>query len=161
MVKFRDNQMLGTVLVVGAVSAVGYSILLNMREHKADRAMANARGAENATSFAETFPTEAERTVALALYPRLQKLTLTGELPFLKEDLLFSPAYSLSIVSDEAAAHHLNFDHEDLWDNVVAVLAELDCDAPKTVIGDELQDVKPIGQLESALAKLTSKPAIR
>src|SRR5438105_13793959 len=107
------------------------------------------------------FPTNEERIVAGTLYPRLERLTFTRELPLSKEDRLFSIPYSGSILSDEVTAHCLRFDDEDIWDDVIAVLTELRCTLPKTVIADELQDVETIGQLVTALAKLTSQPAIR
>jgi hypothetical protein len=82
-------------------------------------------------------------------------------LPLSKEDRVFSHPYSGSILSDEVTAHCLSFDDEDLWDDIVAVLSELGCDAPKPVIADQLQGVETVGQLVTALAMLTSQPAIR
>jgi len=153
--------MLGTLLIAGGVSAfVGYTVLLNVRGRKAERALAKARGTQDATSFAEMFPTDTERVIARMLYPRLEKLTFTRELPLSKEDRLFSTPYSSSILSDDVAAHRLNFDDEDLWDELIAILAELRCDTPEIVIADELQGVETIGQLVTALAKVTSQPAI-
>jgi hypothetical protein len=153
--------MLGTLLIAGGFSAfVGYTVLFNMRGHKAERALAQVRGTQNATSFAEMFPTDAERVVARTLYPRLEKLTFTRELPLSKEDRLCSVPYSGSILSDEVTAHCLDIDAEDLWDGVVAVLTELRCEVPKTVIADGLRGVETVGQLVIALAKLTS-PATR
>jgi hypothetical protein len=161
VVKFPD-KMLGTILIVGGFSAfVGYTVLFNVRGRKAERALAKARGTQNATSFAEMFPTDAERVVAGTLYPRLEKLTFTRALPLSKEDQLFSALYTGSILFDEVTAHYLNFDDEDLWDDIVAVLTELCSDAPQTVIANELQGVETIGQLVTALAKLTSQTAIR
>lgn len=154
--------MLGTLLIAGGFSAfVAYTVLFNARGRKAERALAKARGPQNATSFAEMFPTDAERIVARTLYPRLEKLTFTRELPLSKEDLLFSTPYSVSILSDEVTAYNLSFDDEDLSDDVVAVLTELRCGAPKAVIADELQGVETLGQLVSALAKLAPQPANR
>jgi len=43
-----------------------------------------------------------------------------------KEDPLFAAPYVDSIVSDEVTSHCLNLDDEDLWDDVIGVLAELD-----------------------------------
>lgn len=154
--------MLGTLLIAGGFSAfVAYTVLFNVRGHKAERSLAQVRGVQNAIAFAEFFPTDAERVVARTLYPRLQRLTFTRELPFSKEDRLFSHPYSGSILSNEVTAHCLSFDDEDLWDDIVAVLTELGCDAPKTVIADQLQGVETVGQLVTALAMLTSQPAIR
>ena len=148
--------MLGTLLITCGFSAfVGYTVLFNIRGRKAERAVAKARGTQNATSFAEMFPTDAERLVARMLYPRLEKLTFTRELPLSKEDRLFSTPYSRSILCAEVTVHDLNFDDEDLWDELIAVLTELRCEAPKTVIADELQGVETIGQLVTALAKVT------
>jgi len=153
--------MLGTLLIAGGFSAfVGYAVLFNLRGRKAERALAQARGIQDATSFAEMFPTEAERVVARTLYPQLERLTFSRVLPLSKEDRLCSIPYSGSILSDKMIAHCLNFDDEDLWDGVVAVLTELRCEAPKTVIRDGLQGVETVGQFVLALAKLTS-PAIR
>lgn len=154
--------MLGTLLLAGGISAfVGFTVLINVRGHNAERALAKTRGAQNATSFAEMFPTEAERVIARMLYPRLEKLTFTRELPLSKEDRLFSTPNSTLILSDEVVAHHLDFDDEDLWDELIAVLTELQCEAPKTVIADQLQAVETIGQLVTALAKVKSEPAIQ
>ena len=154
--------MLGTLLILGGISAfVGYTVLLNVRGHQAERALAEARGIQNATSFAEMFPTDAERVIARMLHPRLEKLTLTRELPLLKEDRLFSTPDSGSILSDDVTAHHLSFDDEDLWHEVIAILAELRCEAPEIVIADGLQGVETVGQLVTALAKVTSQPAVR
>src|SRR3954467_1273353 len=72
----RRRQMLGTLLNAGGFSAfVGYAVLFNLRGRKAERALAQARGIQDATSFAEMFPTEAERVVARTLYPQLERLT--------------------------------------------------------------------------------------
>jgi len=154
--------MLGALLIAGGFSAfVAYTVLDNVRGRKGERALAKARGAQNATSFAELFPTDAERIVARALYPQLENLTFTRELPLSKEDRLFPTPQNGSVLSDEVTAPCLSFDDEDLWDGVVAVLSELRCDTPKIVIADELQGVETVGQLVSALAKLASQPAIR
>ena len=92
--------MLGTLLIAGGFSAfVGYTVLFNMRGREAERALAQVRGTQNATSFAEMYPTDAERVVARTLYPRLEKLTFTRELPLSKEDRLCSVPYSGSILS--------------------------------------------------------------
>ena len=107
------------------------------------------------------FPTDGERVVARMLYPRLEKLTFTRELPLSKEGRLFSTPYNSSILCAEVTVFDLNFDDEDLWDELIAVLTELRCEAPKTVIADELQVVETIGQLVTALAKVTSEPAIQ
>jgi hypothetical protein len=154
--------MLGTLLITGGFSAfVGYTIVLNVRGGKAERALSHARGAQSATTFAEMFPTDAERVVARMLYPRLEKLTYTKAFPLSKEDRLFSTPHTGSILSDEATAYYLNFDDEDVWDDAIAVLRDLSCDAPKSVIADEMQGVETIGQLVTGLAKLTSRPATR
>jgi len=154
--------MLGTLLIAGGFSAfVFYTVVLNARGRKAERELARARGTQNATTFADMFPTEPERVVARTLYPRLEKLTFTKALPLSKEDRLFSTPHTASILSDEATSHYLNFDDEDVWDDVVAVLKELSCDAPKTLIANEIQGVETIGQLVTGLAKLTSRPATR
>ena len=155
--------MVGILLALGGFCALVavYTVLLNARGRKAERAIARVRGAQNAASFAEMFSTEAERAVAWALYPRLEKLTFTQELPLSKADRLFSRSFSGSILSDEAAAHWLNFDDEDLWDDVLAVLTDLGCDVPKTVVADELEGVESVGQLVTALSKLASRRAIR
>src|SRR6478672_8734951 len=151
--------MLETLLITGGFSAfVAYTVLLNVRGRKVERALAKVRGVQNAYSFAETFPTDAERVVARTLHPRLERLTFTRELPLLKEDRLFSPPYSGSILSDEVTGHCLGFDDEDLWDDVVAVVKKLGCDAPKTLIADQLQGVETVSQLVTALAKVTSQP---
>ena len=52
----------------------------------------------------------------------------------------------------------MRFLEEDLFDEVIAVLAELECNVPKTVVADELEGVETVGQLVSALAKVISQP---
>jgi hypothetical protein len=154
--------MLGALLIAGGFSAfVGYTVLFNTRGRKAERAVAQARGTQSAPSFAEMFPTDAEQDVARALYPRLEKLTFTGQLPLLREDRLFFNRNTGSILSEEVSAQHLNFDDEELWEEIVAVLPELHCDTPKTVIADELQGVETVGQLVTALAKHIFQPGAR
>lgn len=113
--------MLGTLLIAGGISAfVGYTVLFNVRGRKAERTLAKARGTQNATSFAQIFPTDAERVIARILYPRLENLTFTGELPLLREDRPFSTPHAGSILPGEVAAHDSDFDDEDLWDEVIA-----------------------------------------
>jgi hypothetical protein len=102
------------------------------------------------------FAMDAERAIARNLYPRLQRLTFTGNLPLLKEDRLFPAVRSGSILSDEASVHTLGFDDEDLADEVIACLKELGCAVPQSALTDGLSGVKTIGQLVSALAKLSS-----
>jgi len=154
--------MLGTLLIAGGISAfVGYTVLFNVRGRKAERALAKARGTQNATSFAEIFPTDAERVTARILYPRLEELTFTGELPLLKEDRLFSTPSASSTLPGEVATHDLDFDDEDLWEEVIAALKELRCEAPESVIASGLQGVETVGQLVTALAKVTSQPDIQ
>jgi hypothetical protein len=148
-----------TILVVcGFLAFVFFTILFNIRERKVERTLAQIRGAQDVTSFTEIFSTDAERVVARALYPRLRQQTATRAVPLIKEDRLFSLPYNRSILSDSATAHSLRFLEEDLFDQVIAVLAELECNVPKTVVADELEGVETVGQLVSALAKVISQP---
>jgi hypothetical protein len=148
-----------TILIAcGFLAFVIFTILFSIRERKIERGLAQIRGAQDVTSFAEIFSTGAERAVARALYPRLKKQTATRALPLIKEDRLFSLSYHASILSDSAIAHSLRFLEEDLFDEVIAVLAELGCSVPKTVVADELEGVETVGQLVSALAKVISQP---
>ena len=148
-----------TLLIVCGFSAfVVFVALFNIQEHKTEKALSQLRGGQDATSFAALFVTDAERVVAKALYPRLQQQTATRKLPLAREDKLFSAPYSGSILSESATAHCLRFLEEDLFDEALAVLAELGCDVPKTVAADELQGVETVGQLVTALARVTSRP---
>jgi len=149
------------LIVCGFLAFVVFIALFNIQEHKTERALAQLRGAQDATSFAALFVTDAERVVAKALYPRLEQQTATRTLPLAREDKLFSPPYSGSILSESATAHCLRFLEEDLFDEVLAVVTELGCDAPKTVVADELQGVETVGQLVTALARVTSQPVNR
>jgi hypothetical protein len=151
-----------TILIVcGFFAFVFFTILLNLRERKIERTLAQIRGAQDVTSFTEMFSTDAERAVARALYPRLKRQTATRAVPLIKEDRLFSLPYDGSILSDSATAHSLRFLEEDLLDEVIAVLAELECNAPKTVVADELEGVETVSQLVSSLAKVISQPVNR
>ena len=107
------------------------------------------------------FETDAERSVARKLYPRLESLTFTRKLPIFREDRLFSAPYSGSLLSEEVSAQTLDFDDEDLADEVIGCLKELGCEAPQMAVTNELSAVKTVGQLVSALAKLRSSwPAV-
>ena len=150
-----------TFLIVCGLAFVLFVILFNVQQRKTERALAQVRGAQNTASFAAMFRTDAERVVAGALYPRLKQQTATRELPLLREDRLFSDPYSGSILSDSATAHCLRFLEEDLFDMVLEVLTELRCDAPKTVVADQLQGVETVGQLVTALAEVTSQATNR
>jgi hypothetical protein len=76
-----------------------------------------------------------------------------------KEDRLFAAPYVDAIVSNEVTSHCLNLDDEDLWDDVIGVLAG--CDCPELVIADQLQGVDTVGHLVTALAKVASHPITR
>ena len=151
-----------TILIVcGFLAFVFFTILFNIRERKMERGLAQIRGAQDVTSFTEIFSTDAERVVARALYPRLKHQTATRAVPLIREDRLFSLSDNGSILPDSATVYSLRFLEEDLFDEVIAVLAELECNVPKTVVADELEGVETVGQLVSALAKVIPQPVNR
>ncbi len=102
------------------------------------------------------FSTDAERLVATRLYPRLERLTFSRELPLLKDDRLFSAAYSGFNPVRRSGRAPLGFDDEDLLDEVRAVFKEIGCEASEAAFADELQGAETVGQLITALANLTS-----
>lgn len=145
------------VILCGVLAFVVFIAFSNIRDRRTEKALAQVRGAQDVTSFAAMFSTDAERTVARTLYLRLEQQTATRNLPLVREDKLFSPPYSGSILSEQATAHCLRFLEEDLFDTVLAALRELDCDAPQTVVADELDGVETVGQLITALARVTAQ----
>jgi hypothetical protein len=149
------------VILCGVLAFVVFLVFSNIRDRKTEKALAQLRGAQVVASFAEMFSTDAERAVARTLYPRFEQQTATRNLPLAREDKLFSPPYSGSILSEQATAHCLRFLEEDLFDAVLAVLRELGCDAPQTVVADELDGVETVGQLITALARVTAQPVNR
>jgi hypothetical protein len=149
------------VILCGVLAFVVFLVFSSMRDRKTEKALAQLRGAQDVTSFAAMFSTDAERAVARALYPRLEQQTATRNLPLVREDKLFSPPDSGSILSEQATAHCLRFLEEDLFDAVLAVLRELGCEAPQTVVADELDGVETVGQLITALARVTAQPVNR
>lgn len=148
------------VILCGVVAFL-FLVLWNIRDRRTEKALAQLRGAQDVTSFAAMFSTDAEPPVARNLYPRLEQQTATRNLPLAREDKLFSPPYGGSILSEEATAHCLCFLEEDLFDAVLAVLRKLGCDAPQTVVADELDGVETVGQLITALARMTAQPVNR
>jgi hypothetical protein len=149
------------IVMCGFLALVVVIVLFNIRERKTERALAHVRGAQDLSAFAAMFSTDAEHSMAKALYPRLEQQTSTRELPLVKEDRLFPPPFDGSILSELATGHCLRFLEEDLFDVVMAALAELGCNTPETVVADELQGVETVGQLVTGLARLTSQPTPR
>jgi len=149
------------VILCGVLAFAVFLVFSNIRDRKTEKALALLRGAQDVTSFAAMFSTDAERAIARALYPRLEQQTATRNLPLVREDKLFSPPYSGSILSEQTTAHCLCFEEVDLFDTVLAVLRELECDAAKTLVGDELDGVETVGQLITALARVTARPVNR
>jgi hypothetical protein len=115
---------------------------LNVKGRRRERVIAKARGPQqDVAAFVGMFTTAAERQVARKLYPRLQNITYTHELPLAKDDTFRT----------------LGVDADDLLDEVLAVFADLGCHKPTDAeLNAELAGVKTIGQLVTAIANLTS-----
>ena len=149
------------IVVCGVLALLVFFALFSIREHKTERALARLRGAQDISSFAAMFSTDAERTIAKVLYPRLEQQASTREFPLAKEDRLFSPQFGGSILSESATGYCLRLLEEDLFDLAIAALTEVGCNAPEIVVADELQGVESVGQLVTALGRLTSQPTAR
>jgi hypothetical protein len=135
-----------TIIAIGVagLAVVVITVWHNVRGRRRERAIVNARGPQDVAAFVGMFTTDAERLVAQKLYPRLQSLTHTHELPLAKDDIFRT----------------LDIDIEDLLDEVVAVFADLGCRKPTdSELSDGLAGVKTIGQLVSAIANLTTAAA--
>jgi len=141
----------------GVVALVAHTLWFNHTGRDKERALVKTRIAQNATSFAKMFGTEAEQLVAAKLYPRLERLTFTHALPLYMDDRLFSTHAFGSILSPGPTEHTLGFDREDLLDEVLATVKELGYKTPSDAeLSAELhQGIETVGQLVQAVARLT------
>ena len=128
----------------GASAFVMATIWLNVRGRRRERHLLQIRGAQDAKSFAAMFAAEAEQAVATALYPRLQRITYTHAVPFTKDDTFRA----------------LDFDAEDLLDEVMAIFGDLGSNTPTSrELSQELTGVSTVGELVAALARLRMRDA--
>jgi hypothetical protein len=106
-------------------------------QRRREKRLMAARGRQTADDFALLFKNGTERQVARRIYPRLQHLTLSGQFPIYREDLILGSP--------------LNFDVGDLMDESDGIRTDLDIS--EEALESALRKAKTAAELVEALAR--------
>jgi hypothetical protein len=118
---------------------VAWTIWLNIRGRRYERRLSRERGSQTESEFVSLFQTEAEQYAAKLLYPRIESLTFTKQLPLRADDSLTNEP--LSIVPDD-----LTFEIEELFAES-GMCFSLNPDA-----ADALSKARTVGELVARIA---------